>query len=174
MSGLRRRVPIAALVVAVLVAPVAALHGAAAARLPVTAAPLQTWKVSDLPAPPGPDEPPVPSVDLGMCGDVDAYDEVVYGTEGDDEIDGGNGRQILVGLGGDDVLRGENHNDCLVGGDGDDLLVGGNGRDLLFGQYGADVLEGGTGKDLMDAGGDAGDSCVSDGAPDVLIGCGSS
>ena len=91
----------------------------------VTAAPIQTWKVTDLP------EPPEPPVDLSDCGDLDAYDEIVYGTAGDDELKAGNGRQILVGLAGDDTLSGGNHDDCLVGGTGDDRLFGGNGRDLL-------------------------------------------
>ena len=35
----------------------------------------------------------------------------------------------------------------------------------------ADVLDGGTGKDRLDAGGDLGDTCTSDGAPDELVGC---
>jgi RTX calcium-binding nonapeptide repeat (4 copies) len=142
-----------------------ALNPAAAAQLRVTAAPIQTWRVTDLP------EPPDPSVDLNLCGDVSAYDEIVYGTDGDDQLEAGNGRQILVGLAGDDTLSGGNHDDCLIGGEGDDRLYGDNGRDLLFGQVGADALDGGTGKDLLDAGGDVGDTCSSNGAPDVRVGC---
>ncbi|QIG45704.1 calcium-binding protein [Nocardioides anomalus] len=106
-----------------------------------------------------------------MCGDLDNYDGLIVGTAGDDVLEGGNGRQVLVGLGGDDVLSGGNHNDCVVGGPGDDVLAGGNGLDLLFGQDGSDHLDGGTGKDLLDAGGDPGDTCLSEGAPDVLVGC---
>lgn len=165
MSGARGPRAVAGVVVGLLVVAVAALHPAAAAQLLVTATPIQTWEVTDLP---GVDEP---SVDLSMCGDLAGYDDIVYGTPGDDVIAAGNRRQVLVGLAGDDVLSGGNHDDCLVGGDGDDRLRGGNGRDLLFGQDGADDLDGGTGKDLLDAGADPGDVCTSAGAPDVVVGC---
>ncbi len=161
---------VALVLLGLLVVAVAALHPASAARLHVTAAPLQTWEVTDLPGMPPAPEP----IELSACGDLDDYDEVVYGTSGDDELVAGNGRQVLVGLAGDDVLIGGNHDDCLVGGLGDDRLDGGNGRDVLLGELGADLLDGGTGKDLLDAGGDPGDSCTSNGAPDVLVGCGSS
>lgn len=137
---------------------------AAAARLEVDGGVLQSWTlVSGL--------PPLPS-GLGMCGDVADYDDVVYGTAGDDELVAGNGRQILVGLGGNDVLRGGNHDDCLVGGEGNDHLSGENGHDILVGGSGADVLDGGNGSDRLDAGGEDGDVCSSWGAPDVIFGGG--
>ena len=164
-----RAAAVAVVLVGLLMAPVAVLRPAAAARLVVAAAPLQTWDLTDLPAPP---TTPDDTVDLSACGDLAAYDEIVRGTAGDDVLDAGNGRQILVGLAGDDLLRGGNHDDCLLGGAGADRLEGGNGRDLLFGQQGADALDGGTGQDLLDAGGDSGDRCASEGAPDVLVGCG--
>ena len=66
----------------------ACLHPASAAQLRVTAAPIQTWKVTDLPGLPD------ASVVLTVCGDLDDYDEIVYGTAGDDELIAGNGRQI--------------------------------------------------------------------------------
>lgn len=156
---------VAGVLVGLLLVPVAVLRPAAAAQLVVTAVPIQTWTSTDLPAlPDGP-------ADLSACGDLADYDQIVSGTGGDDVLEAGNGRQILVGLAGDDLLRGGNHDDCLLGGDGDDRLEGGNGRDLLFGQQGADALDGGTGKDLLDAGGDNGDTCTTNGAPDVVVGC---
>lgn len=161
-------------VAGVLLLPVWWTHSsAAAARLEVTASPVQVWNILDgLPEVPANPEPPVPEMDLGACGDLGAYDEVVYGTRGPDVLVAARGRQVLVGLDGDDVLRGGNHDDCLVGGDGRDQLFGGNGRDVLVGGAGADRLDGGSGKDRLEAGGDDGDVCVSVGAPDELIGCG--
>ena len=75
---------------------------------------------------------------LEACGDLSQYDEVVYGTAGDDTLVAGAGRQVLVGLGGDDVLD---------GGDGDDCLVGGSGGDELIGDAADDELDGGPGAD---------------------------
>ncbi len=144
---------------------------AAAARLVVTAAPIQFWDIVD--GLPGlPEVPETPAIDLTQCGDPSQYDEIVYGTPGNDVLEAGNGRQILVGQGGDDVLAGGNHDDCLLGGPGDDVLTGGNGKDILVGGLGADHLDGGHAKDFLDAGGDAGDTCFTTGAPDELIGCG--
>ena len=162
---------------------------ASAARLVVTAAPIQFWDILDgLPEPP--EEPETPGADLSECGDPEQYDEIVYGTPGNDVLEAGNGRQILVGQGGDDVLSGGNQDDCLLGGPGDDVLRGdngkdillgglgadhldgGNGKDKLIGGLGADRLDGGEGKDRLDAGGNPGDTCFTTGAPDELIGCG--
>jgi Ca2+-binding RTX toxin-like protein len=57
--------------------------------------------------------------------------EVVLGSSGDDEMDGGNKREILSGLGGDDQI---------YGGGGDDTLVGGAGNDYISGGFGHDVI----------------------------------
>ena len=182
-----------------LLVPSATSHHASAAKLLVTAGPVQTW-TADLPvfpaaavvsevvasvepaqqdgpddaAQPGGEGDPVtsgdpgqpdpsagpgdaggpdatPDIDLTDCGDLGDYDEVVYGTRGDDELVAEAGRQILVGLGGDDVLR---------GGDGDDCLLGGNGDDELEGGAGVDYLDGGNGHDVLDAGLDPGDVCA--------------
>jgi hypothetical protein len=108
----------------------------------------------------GPDA--TPDVDLTECGDLDDYDEVVYGTRHDDELTAKAGRKILVGLRGDDVLR---------GGDGDDCLIGGNGDDELTGGAGDDYLDGGNGHDVLDAGLDPGDVCA-DTESDELVACG--
>jgi serralysin len=62
------------------------------------------------------------------------------------EIDGGNGRNVLSGLGGSDTLRGNGGSDELRGGAGSDRLVGG----AVQGGDGADVLIGGAGADVFD------------------------
>jgi Ca2+-binding RTX toxin-like protein len=56
--------------------------------------------------------------------------EQVVGTEHDDTLAGGAGRDALQGLGGADVLR---------GGDNDDFLIGGAGPDLIEGEKGVDT-----------------------------------
>ena len=155
-----------AVLTVLLLVPALVHRPASAAQLHVTAAPIQTWRITD-----GLPDLPDLGVDLSACGDLDDYDEIVTGTDGDDALGAGNGEQILVGLGGDDTISGGNHDDCLLGGAGDDLLEGGNGKDVLVGGRGADELDGGHGPDLLDAGGDPGDVCTSEGAPDELIGC---
>ncbi len=109
-------------------------------------------------------EAPDPTdVDLSDCGDLSEYDDVVYGTRGDDTLVGDDRREVLVGLGGDDTLSGGDKGDCLLGGRGDDRLLG---------EGGPDVLIGGRGADQLDAGGQDGDTCTDASEPDVVLGCG--
>lgn len=92
------------------------------------------------------------------------------GTDGDDTLEGGGGRDTLLGLDGDDLLRGGGHEDeiCgeagsdslfggsrvddLDGGEGPDRLLGGDANDWLFGGAGHDRLLGGTGSDTLTGG----------------------
>lgn len=158
----------ASLLALVVAAPLATATVGQAATLRVSAAPVQTWLTTDLPAVQLPDLP-----GLLACGDLTQYDEVLRGTPGDDvlEVTGArrDSRLLVIGLAGDDTLVGGNHDDCLVGGDGDDTLRGGNGQDVLVGGAGADDLDGGNGKDTYLAGGDDGDRCATGGAPDTFL-----
>jgi Ca2+-binding RTX toxin-like protein len=104
------------------------------------------------------------------CGALSQYAGVIWGTSGDDELFGGNQRQVIMGLGGDDVIHGGNSGDCLVGGDGNDHLYGGTGKDILIGDNGDDSLDGGNGKDYLD-GGAGDDDCLGGNAPDTLRNC---
>ncbi len=70
-------------------------------------------------------------------------DNVLTGTEGNDELEGGKGDDLLAGLGG---------NDELEGGKGDDRLLGGDGNDRLDGDKGSDFVDGGAGNDIVKAG----------------------
>ncbi len=91
--------------------------------------------------------------------DVTQWGLVVYGTVGDDVLDGlesyGDtlygleGNDTIYGLSGNDVLEGGLGNDTLRGGAGADLLVGGEGNDVLDGGLGADTLVGGAGDDVL-------------------------
>lgn len=70
---------------------------------------------------------------------------VVYGGNGNDNLQGGNGN---------DQLYGESGNDRLLGAPGNDRLDGGSGNDTLFGNSGRDHLVGGPGRDFMSGGPD--------------------
>jgi VCBS repeat-containing protein len=78
--------------------------------------------------------------------------DVLTGTELNDNLFGGNGNDLLEGLGGNDKLYGGKGDDRLFGGDGNDRLDGGKGDDRLFGGDGNDKLEGGKGDDFLDGG----------------------
>lgn len=94
--------------------------------------------------------------------------KTIYGTMGDDVLDGGNWPQIIMGLDGDDILNGGNSLDCLVGGLGDDVLNGGNSTDILIGGPGLDQLNGGNGIDILI--GDAGPDQLNGGnGPDIIL-----
>ena len=66
-------------------------------------------------------------------------DDLLYGTDGANTIDGLAGDDAVYGFGGDDTLFGGLHEDVLDGGDGNDTLDGGSGLDKLFGGAGNDV-----------------------------------
>lgn len=98
---------------------------------------------------------------------------VVYGGNGDDILSitgtsipaslfGGNGNDQLQGGDGNDTLDGGNGNDQLDGGAGNDVLNGGNGCDQLAGGAGDDSLTGGRGWDQLD-GGEGNDVFAKDG-----------
>jgi Ca2+-binding RTX toxin-like protein len=58
-------------------------------------------------------------------------DEVIL-LSGDNWVQGGPGRDVLLGGSGRDTLFGEGGNDLLAGGLGDDYLDSGPGNDILF------------------------------------------
>lgn len=75
--------------------------------------------------------------DFGLHGAVDAR---VVGTNGANQIFGGQGNDTLDGKGGKDALFGE---------DGDDILDGGKRADMLDGGADNDILRGGAGTDTF-------------------------
>ena len=84
--------------------------------------------------------------------------DTIYGSIGQDDLQGGAGNDfILAGLGNDvvsggdgvDDLRGEGGNDVISGGAGDDVIDGGSEDDVLSGNSGADDLRGGDGNDVL-------------------------
>jgi Ca2+-binding RTX toxin-like protein len=61
--------------------------------------------------------------------DLPAY---ITAEEGDDELNGGGGPNILLGGDGDDRINGGKGHDILVGGDGADRIVANGGDDILI------------------------------------------
>ncbi|ATZ68340.1 calcium-binding protein [Acinetobacter haemolyticus] len=73
----------------------------------------------------------------------------IFLLDGDDILNGGQGKDLVYGNKGNDQLFGLGGNDELYGGEGNDILDGGEGRDVLYGDSGDDHLEGGTDNDLL-------------------------
>jgi Ca2+-binding RTX toxin-like protein len=94
----------------------------------------------------------------------------IVGTQGADDLSGGNGRDIFLGLGGDDEFQGSLDADRACGGTGDDHLIGGPGNDQLVGDGGNDVLHGEDGNDLL-LGGPGVDVCRGDAGRDTTRRC---
>lgn len=59
-------------------------------------------------------------------------DDLLYGTQSDDYIDGGAGNDTLYGIGGDDTIYGGSGDDILHGSSSKSLLVGGLGNDTYY------------------------------------------
>ncbi|MGH2747367.1 MAG: S8 family serine peptidase [Actinomycetota bacterium] len=93
----------------------------------------------------------------------------VFGTDGNDFIEGTAAGEVICGFGGADVILGRGGNDILLGGRGSDVIRGGGGNDILLGGRGSDRLFGGRGADLIRGGG--GDDELRGGrGPDRLFG----
>ena len=74
-------------------------------------------------------------------------DDVLYGTDNPDKIDGRAGDDTIYGLGGDDSTQCSRERGYLVGGEGDDTIYGGTGDDCMDGDAGrtfSTVTEAGT------------------------------
>jgi Ca2+-binding RTX toxin-like protein len=85
-------------------------------------------------------------------------DDTIEGSEGNDRIfDFGGNNRIIGGLGndqinsgsGDDTLEGSDGNDRLSASSGSDRLIGGSGNDTLNGSFGDDTLIGNQGADHL-------------------------
>jgi Ca2+-binding RTX toxin-like protein len=125
---------------------------------------------------PGGRDPFVPGGGGGASGG--GYDDVQFGTEGNDSLTGGIGKDLLAGQGGDDLLRGGRNddvlagfagNDFLKGEDGDDVVTGGAGNDTVWGLDGEDVLIGNGGNDIL-TGGNGNDALSDFSGSDTLRG----
>jgi len=95
--------------------------------------------------------------------------DLILGGEDADLISGGDGNDTLFGGGGNDQISGGKGNDRLDGQDGDDGLSGGDGDDTLLGNAGNDSLTGGLGSDSL-IGGEGNDVLSGGGGNDTLAG----
>jgi VCBS repeat-containing protein len=75
-------------------------------------------------------------------------DDIIYGTSGDDNLSGGNGKDTIYGGDGNDTISGGNGVDNLFGEGGNDTLTGDNGDDNMTGGAGDDLLDGKLGFDV--------------------------
>jgi D-alanyl-D-alanine carboxypeptidase len=82
-------------------------------------------------------------------GNVTQRDEILYGTNASDAIDGRDGNDTLYGNGGTDTLTGGDGNDLIYGADQADLILGGNGDDIVYANGGGDTIDAGTGMDTV-------------------------
>jgi Ca2+-binding RTX toxin-like protein len=78
--------------------------------------------------------------------------DTVYGGSGNDNIDGGAGRDYLYGGSGNDTLFGGAGRDYVSGGSGDDTLNGDTDA-VAFSLHGVDTMNGGSGNDTLYGGG---------------------
>ena len=76
----------------------------------------------------------------------------IFSFGGNDRLSGLNGLDLLEGGIGNDLLFGGNDDDWLFGGVGNDALSGDSGHDELIGGDGTDILRGGSGDDLLNGG----------------------
>ncbi len=85
-----------------------------------------------------------------------AYNKVIHGTNGNDNLVGTNGNDLIIGNDGNDKIKGKDGNDCIIGGNGDDKIWGGKGNDTIEGNAGKDQIHGQDGDDVI-SGGDGDD-----------------
>lgn len=83
---------------------------------------------------------------------TDAGDDTVHGGDSRDIIRGGSGNDTLYGGGFHDVIRGDSGDDTIYGGEGNDHLSGGSGNDSLTGGVGSDtfLFSANTGNDTVE------------------------
>jgi Ca2+-binding RTX toxin-like protein len=95
------------------------------------------------------------------------HDDTLWGHDGVNALEGGDGGDWLKGFGGADTLSGGDGGDTLSGGGDNDTINGGAGVDTLRGEDGQDILNGGAGADTM-IGGSENDSYYVDSTDDVV------
>lgn len=93
----------------------------------------------------------------------------IYGTEGDDTIDGTAQQEAVFGYGGNDTIYTRQGDDLVYGGDGDDVIDTCEGNDVIYGEAGNDTINSGAGDDII-YGGDGNDIITNSGGNDIIYG----
>ena len=97
------------------------------------------------------------------------YKATIVGTNGNDDIEGTSGRDVIVGLGGHDEIDGNGGNDVICAGSGNDEVDGGSGNDYIHAGSGHDQLEGSSGNDRI-YGADGNDHVEGESGNDTVYG----
>ena len=96
--------------------------------------------------------------------------DLIFGSQGDDEIDGGADADLIYGLAGNDrLLSGNGELDFVFGGAGDDVILLADGPNRAFGEDGDDIINGGNDADTI-FGGAGNDSLSGSNGDDVILG----
>lgn len=98
----------------------------------------------------------------------DGNDQIT-GDGGGNVLSGRNGDDTILGLGGIDFIDGGSGDDTLRGGSGIDFITGGGGGDTINGDGGDDDLRGNGGADTV-SGGSGSDAVLGNGGADILSG----
>src|SRR3990167_10356672 len=77
------------------------------------------------------------------------FDNVIFGTVGNDRIRGTSAPELIFGLEGNDRIDGGGGDDCIVGGEGNDRVNDSSGKDVVVGGAGNDDIDAGSDKDLV-------------------------
>lgn len=88
------------------------------------------------------------------CSSIIFSGSPIFGTQGNDNINGTLGNDLIIGFEGNDRLSGGGGMDCIIGNEGNDILDGGLAKDFLFGNAGNDNLSGGLAEDMIIGGAD--------------------
>jgi Ca2+-binding RTX toxin-like protein len=75
--------------------------------------------------------------------------DTLIANAGNDNVRGFDGADLINGNQGNDVINGNVGSDTLHGGRGNDMVFGGRGNDELWGDRNTDVLTGGIGNDTF-------------------------
>jgi Ca2+-binding RTX toxin-like protein len=65
----------------------------------------------------------------------------IFGSSGNDVLEGSIYADFMVGYAGNDTMNGGGGNDQIYAGSGNDVLIGGKGQDVLKGEAGADIFQ---------------------------------
>ena len=93
----------------------------------------------------------------------------IYGTEGDDNIEGTAQQEAVFGYGGNDTIYTRQGDDLVYGGDGNDIIDTCEGNDVIYGEAGDDTINSGAGDDIV-YGGDGNDIITNSGGNDYIDG----
>ncbi len=106
-----------------------------------------------------------------FANDVEAGDgdDLLIGGGLDDSLDAGDGDDTINGGAGNDLLDAGDGDDFISGGDGADTLLGDDGEDTLLGGLGSDNIQAGNGRDILN-GGDGDDTLNGGGGADTVFG----